>query len=104
MRDTYNGNAHRERSRWLVSSTDMVVATYSGEGAFFTDEMRVSNSPMGCPTDISPVLIPLSPKTWLDWALEHQAAKAAAGRRSAGKRSDIVQPGQLTIWNNLNEE
>jgi hypothetical protein len=66
--------------------------------------MRVSNSPMGCPTEISPVLIPVSPKTWLDWALEHQAAKAAAGRRSSGKRSNIVQPGQLSIWSNLKEE
>ena len=72
--------------------------------SLFADEMRVSNSPMGCPTEISPVLIPISPKTWLDWALEHQAAKAAAGRRSAGKRIDIVQPGQLSIWSNLKEE
>jgi len=53
--------------------------------SLFADEMRVTNSPMGCPTEISPVLIPVSPKTWLDWALEHQAAKVAAGRRSAGK-------------------
>jgi hypothetical protein len=55
-------------------------------------------------TEIRPGLISVSPKTWLDWALEHQAAKAAAGRRSTGKRSDIVQPGQLSIWNNLKEE
>ena len=40
----------------------------------------------------------------LDWALEHQAAKAAAGRRSAGKRSNIIQPGQLSIWSNSKEE
>jgi hypothetical protein len=46
-------------------------------------------------------LIPVSPKTWLDWALEHQAAKIAAGRRSSGKRSSTVQPGQLSIWSNL---
>ena len=52
--------------------------------SLFVDEMRVSNSPMGRPTEISPVLIPVSPKSWLDWALEHQAAKAAAGRRSSG--------------------
>jgi hypothetical protein len=69
--------------------------------SLFADEIRVSNSPMGCPTEISPVLIPVSPKTWLDWALEHQAAKAAAGRRLSGKRSNIVQPGQLSIWSNL---
>jgi hypothetical protein len=72
--------------------------------SLFADEMRVSNSPMGCPTEISPVLIHVSPKTWLDWALEHQAAKAAAGRRSAGKRSNIVQPGQLSIWSNPKKE
>lgn len=70
----------------------------------FADEMRVSNSPMGCPTEISPVLIPVSPKTWLDWALKHQTAKAAAGRRSSGKRSNLIQPGQLSIWSNLKEE
>jgi hypothetical protein len=66
--------------------------------------MRVSNSPMGCPAEISPVLIPVNPKTWLDWALEHQAAKAAAGRRSSGKRSNFVQPGQLSIWGVGKEE
>jgi len=72
--------------------------------SLFADEMRVSNSPMGCPTEISPVLVPVSPKTWLDWALEHQAAKIAAGRRSGSKRSNNVQPGQLSIWSNLKEE
>jgi hypothetical protein len=70
--------------------------------SLFADEMRVSNSPMGCPTEIIPVLIPV--KTWLDWELEHQAAKADAGRRSSGQQSNIVQPGQLSIWSNLKEE
>jgi len=70
--------------------------------SLFADEMNISNSPMGCPTEISPVLIPV--KTWLDWALEHQAVKAAIGRRSSGKRNNIVQPGQLSIWSNLKEE
>jgi hypothetical protein len=72
--------------------------------SLFADEMRVSNSSMGSPTEISPVLIPVSPKYWLDWVLEHQAAKAVAGRRSAGLRRNIVQPGQLTNWGNLKEE
>ncbi len=31
-------------------------------------------------------------------------AKAAIGRRSSGKRNNIVQPGQLSIWSNLKEE
>ena len=30
--------------------------------SLFADEMRVSNSPMGSPTEISPVLIPVSPE------------------------------------------
>jgi SNF2 family DNA or RNA helicase len=41
--------------------------------SLFADEMRVCkldegqrHSPMGCPTEIGPVLIPVSPKTWLD--------------------------------------
>jgi hypothetical protein len=72
--------------------------------SLFADEKNVSNSPMGCPTEISPILIPVSPKTWLDWALEHQATKLASGRRPSGKRSNIVQPGQLSIWSNLKEE
>jgi hypothetical protein len=68
--------------------------------SLFADEMRVTNSPMGRPTEVSPVLIPVSPKTWLDWALEHQAAQ----RRSTGKWRAVVQPGQLSIWSNLKEE
>ena len=72
--------------------------------SLFADEMRVSNSPMGCPTEISLVLIPVSPRTWQDWALEHQAAQAADGRRSTGKRSNIPQPGQLSIWSKLKKE
>ena len=70
--------------------------------SLLADDMNVSNSPMGCPTEISPVLIPVI--TWLDWVLEHQAAKIAAGRRSSDKRSNIVQPGQLSIRNNIKEE
>ncbi|HJW91968.1 MAG TPA: hypothetical protein VJ436_15140, partial [Anaerolineales bacterium] len=54
--------------------------------SLFAAEMQVCkldagklHSPMGCPTQISPVLIPVSTNTWLDWALEHQAVKVAAG-------------------------
>jgi SNF2 family DNA or RNA helicase len=32
--------------------------------SLFADEMNISNSPMGCPTETSPVLIPVKPKTW----------------------------------------
>lgn len=37
----------------------------------------------------------------LDWALEHQGAKA--GRRAGGKRGVVTQPGQLSIWQGLEE-
>lgn len=72
--------------------------------SLFADEMNVSNSLLGCPTEIIPVLIPVRPKTWQEWAYEHQAAKAVARGKSAGKRISPVQPGQLSIWSNLKEE
>jgi hypothetical protein len=71
--------------------------------SLFAGEMNVSNSPLGCPTEISPVLIPVKPKTWQEWVLEHQLTQAAQ-RRSTGKRRAIVHPGQLSIWSNLGEE
>jgi hypothetical protein len=87
------------------------VALFAPEGVefvdlqlLFADEIRMSNSALGCLTEISSVLILVSTRTWLDWALEQQAAKLAAGRRSVGKRSNVVLPGQLSIWNNLMEE
>jgi hypothetical protein len=33
----------------------------------FADEMNVTNFPMGCPTEVSPVLLPVQPKTWDEW-------------------------------------
>jgi len=71
--------------------------------SLFADEMNISNSPMGCPTEISPILIPVKPKTWQEWVLEHQLTQAAQ-RRSTGKRRAVLQPGQLSIWSNQKEE
>lgn len=48
--------------------------------SLFADEMNASNSPMGCPTETSPVLIPVKPKTWQEWVLEHQVTQAAERR------------------------
>jgi hypothetical protein len=35
----------------------------------FADEMQVSNSPLGCPTEVSPLMIPALPasQTWEEW-------------------------------------
>jgi hypothetical protein len=71
--------------------------------SLFADEMNISNSPMGCPTETSPVLIPIKTKTWQEWVLEYQVTQAAQ-RRSTGRRHAVVQPGQLSIWSNLKEE
>jgi len=71
--------------------------------SLFADEMNISNSPMGCPTETSPVLIPVKPKTWQEWVLEHQLTQAAQ-RRTTGKRRAVVQPGQLSIWSKSKEE
>ncbi len=71
--------------------------------SLFADEMNISNSPMGCPTETSPILIPVKPKTWQEWVLEHQLTQAAQ-RRSTGKRRAVVQPGQLSIWGVGREE
>jgi len=38
--------------------------------SLFTDEMQVSNSPLGCPTEESPVLLPVQPRTWNEWLSE----------------------------------
>jgi hypothetical protein len=64
--------------------------------SLFADEMRVSNSPMGCPTEISPMLIPV--KTWLDWALEHQITKVNTRLRKTRNGRNSVVLGQLPIW------
>jgi hypothetical protein len=46
----------------------------------------------------------MSLNSHLGLVFELQAAKIAAGRRASGKRSNTVQPGQLSIWSNLKEE
>ena len=57
--------------------------------SLFANEMNVSNSPMGCPTETSLVLIRIRAKPWQEWVLEHQVIQ----RRSNGKRRAVVQPG-----------
>jgi hypothetical protein len=72
--------------------------------SLFANEMGCPTRPRSARPETNLVLIPVNPKTWLEWTLEHQAAKAAAGRRSTGKRNNIAQLGQLSIRSNLREE
>jgi hypothetical protein len=67
--------------------------------SLFADEMRVSNSPMGCPTEISPVLVPVQSRTWDEWLGERNLSGKLAAIKRSGKRSNVGQPGQLSIWN-----
>jgi len=49
--------------------------------SLFTEEMNVSNSPLGCPTEISPALVPVptSPMTLDEWIKQHQGMRRIIG-------------------------
>ena len=66
----------------------------------FADEMQVSNSPLGCLTEISPLMVPVLPasQTWEEWLRKHsvRGGRPASGRN--GKHENLAFPGQLSIW------
>ena len=66
----------------------------------FADEMQVSNSPLGCPTETSPLMVPVLPAspTWEEWLRQHSKGglRPASGRR--GKHGNRAFPGQLSMW------
>ena len=66
----------------------------------FADEMQVSNSPLGCLTEVSPLLVPVLPasQTWEDWLNQHPSGRVKPGRGRANHHGRIDQPGQLSIW------
>lgn len=66
----------------------------------FADEMQVSNSPLGSPTETSPLMVPVLPasQTWEEWLRQHSIGgiRPASGRN--GKHGNRAFPGQLSIW------
>jgi hypothetical protein len=66
--------------------------------SLFADEMQVSNSPLGCPTEDSPVLFPIQPRTWDEWLSERNLSGKLPATRRSGKRTNGDVPGQLSIW------
>ncbi len=68
----------------------------------FADEMQVSNSLLGCPTETSPLMVPVLPtsQTWDEWLRQHSIGglKPYSGRNN--KQRNMDQPGQLSIWGN----
>jgi hypothetical protein len=67
--------------------------------SLFADEMRVSNSPMGCPTEVSPVQAPVQPRTWDEWLSERNLSGRLQATKRSDKRPKVDLPGQLSIWN-----
>jgi hypothetical protein len=72
--------------------------------SLFADEMNVSNSPMGCPTEVSPVLVPVQPSTWDEWLSERNLSGRLPATRRSGKRANSGGPGQMSIWSTLKEK
>ena len=72
----------------------------------FADEMRFTNSPLGCLTEVSPLMVPVLPasQTWEEWLNQHPTGRFKPGQRKDGKHGSTVQPGQLPIWSDLKEE
>jgi hypothetical protein len=72
--------------------------------SLFADEMNVSNSPKGCPTEVSPVLVPVQPRTWDEWLSERNLSGRILVTRRSGKRQNVEMPGQLSIWSTMKEK
>ncbi|MEN4042600.1 MAG: hypothetical protein ROW52_08440 [Anaerolineaceae bacterium] len=73
--------------------------------SLFADEMQMSNSPMGCPTESSPILIPVQPRTWDEWLRSRDLlGRMPASRRSTKRANPAAAPGQLSIWNGVSKE
>jgi SNF2 family DNA or RNA helicase len=72
--------------------------------SLFADEMQMSNSPMGCPTEISPILVPVQPRTWDEWLNQRDLAGRIPTTRRSVRRSNVEAPGQLSIWSSMKEK
>ena len=67
--------------------------------SLFADEMQISNSPLGCPTEVSPLMVTVLPisQSWEEWLKQHAGGKIKPGVR-LGKQGQHDVPGQLSIW------
>jgi hypothetical protein len=70
--------------------------------SLFADEMNISNSPMGCPTETSPLMVPVLPssQTWDEWLRQHSKGDSKPCSRRSNKQRNMTLPGQLSIWGN----
>ena len=72
--------------------------------SLFADEMQMSNSPMGCPTETSPVLVLVQPRTWDEWLRLRDLSDKIPALRQSDRRSSPDAPGQLSIWSTMKEK
>jgi hypothetical protein len=79
--------------------------------SLFADELQMCkldedqrHSPMGCPTEISPILVPVQPRTWDEWLNQRDLAGRIPASRRPAKRSNVEAPGQLSIWSSMKEK
>ncbi|GIV63632.1 MAG: DUF6094 domain-containing protein [Chloroflexota bacterium] len=72
--------------------------------SLFADEMQMSNSPMGCPTETSSILVPIQPRTWDEWLRSQDLSDRMPASRRTGRRSSLEAPGQLSIWHTMKEK
>jgi hypothetical protein len=72
----------------------------------FADEMQVSNSPLGSPTETSPLMVPVLPasQTWEEWLKQHSMGRTKLRRGRINNPENDTLPGQLSIWNIGKEE
>ncbi|HJX11717.1 MAG TPA: DUF6094 domain-containing protein, partial [Candidatus Binatia bacterium] len=108
--DDRHGQEKRLELAFLKSTTPKLArevlrgAELDDLQSLFAVEMRVSNSPMGCPTEDSPVLVPVQPRTWDEWLNERNMSGRLPTTRRSGKQGNVVAPGQLSIWSTFKEK
>ena len=71
----------------------------------FADEMQVSNSPLGSPTETSPLMVPVLPasQTWEEWLRQHSIGDSKPYSGKPNNHRNISQPEQLSIWSNFKD-
>ncbi len=72
--------------------------------SLFADEMQISNSPLGCPTEVNPVPVPVQPRTWDEWLGERNLSGRLPATKRSGKRANADLLGQLSIWSTMKEK
>lgn len=90
-----DGDFLRQLARDLLNRTKLADLQ-----TLFADEMQVFTSPLGCPTQTSPFIVPVLPasQTWEEWLRKHSIGGTRPASGKNGKYGNRAYPGQLSIW------